>query len=132
MTGFATVVLADAPVVTAPDGALVHVLAKLAGGSFAQFSLTSGQTSQAVRHRTVEEIWFVVAGEGEMWRRQDGREEITRLAPGTCVTIPAGCAFQFRATGPDGVAAIAATMPPWPLDREEAVPCAGAWPAAGA
>jgi len=32
----------------------------------AHFHLPAGQVSRAVRHRTVEEIWFVLSGRGEM------------------------------------------------------------------
>src|SRR3954454_17983452 len=42
---------------TAPDGSDVRLLLSLAGGSAAHFELDSGQTSVAVRHRSVEEIW---------------------------------------------------------------------------
>jgi mannose-6-phosphate isomerase-like protein (cupin superfamily) len=92
----------------------------------AHFSLDPGKTSTAVAHCTVDEIWYVVAGAGEMWRKLDGREEIVPLAPGTCLTIPVGAHFQFRATGSAALSAVAITMPPWPGDGEAyAVP--GRW-----
>ena len=40
------------------------------------FELSSGQTTTAVAHRTVEEIWFFVAGRREMWRIQSDQEEV--------------------------------------------------------
>ena len=52
---------------------------------------------KAVAHRTVEEIWFFLAGRGQMWRRQDDHEEIVTVEPGVCLTIPLGTHFQFRA-----------------------------------
>ena len=55
----------------APDGSDVRVLLALAGGSMAHFELAPGETSIAVAHRTVEEIWFFLAGRGDMWRQQD-------------------------------------------------------------
>ena len=113
--------------VVAPDGGDVRVLLALAGGSVAHFALEPGKTSIAVTHRTVEEIWYVVSGRGEMWRRQDGREEVVTLEPGVCLTIPLGTYFQFRSLGPDTLSAVAITMPPWPLDREEAFPVEGHW-----
>ena len=36
----------------------------------AHFELPPGETSTAVAHRTVEEVWFFLGGRGEMWRRQ--------------------------------------------------------------
>ena len=64
----ATLRVADAPLVVAPDGSDVRVLLRLADGSMAHFELAPGRVSRAVEHRTVSEIWYVVAGRGEMWR----------------------------------------------------------------
>ena len=125
---FATRRLPDAPDVTAPDGSDVRILCALAGGSLAHFTLAPGQVSRAVAHRTVEEIWYVVSGRGEMWRRLDARDEIVGLEPGVSLTIPRGTAFQFRALGAEALAAVAITMPPWPGDGE-AYAVAGAWAA---
>src|SRR5262245_32644925 len=55
------------PDVVAPDGSDVRILLQTSRGSMAHFELAPGRTSKAVRHRTVEEIWFVLAGRGEMW-----------------------------------------------------------------
>ena len=127
MTPFTTLNLPAEPTVVAPDGSNVRVLAGLAGGSMAHFSLDAGQVARAVTHRTVEEIWFIVAGRGEMWRRQDGREEVVTLEPGVSLTIPLGTHFQFRAAPDAGLSAVAITMPPWPGEGE-AVFVDGAWP----
>jgi mannose-6-phosphate isomerase-like protein (cupin superfamily) len=43
----------------------------------AHFQWAPGQVAATVTHRTVEEIWFVVAGSGQMWHKQGQREEIT-------------------------------------------------------
>jgi mannose-6-phosphate isomerase-like protein (cupin superfamily) len=120
--------------VIAPDGSDVRILLRLAGGSMAHFELAPGRTSGAVAHRTVDEIWYVLTGRGQMWRRQeDGpqdREETVDLEPGICLSIPAGTRFQFRAVGDVPLAAVAVTMPPWP-GEDEAYEVPGAWPAAG-
>jgi mannose-6-phosphate isomerase-like protein (cupin superfamily) len=92
----------------------------------AHFELGAGRVSQAVTHRTVEEVWFVVAGYGEMWRRQAEREEVVGLEPGVCLTIPLGTCFQFRASPSEAVAVIAVTIPPWP-GESEAVLVKGRW-----
>jgi mannose-6-phosphate isomerase-like protein (cupin superfamily) len=84
----------------------------------AHFELAAGMTSIAVAHRTVEEIWYFVAGQGEMWRRLGSQKEIVNLHPGVCITIPVGTHFQFRSSGIDPLTAIAVTMPPWPGENE--------------
>jgi len=114
--------------VLAPDGSDVRVLPGLLGGGMAHFQLGAGQVSSAVTHRTVEEIWFIVSGTGEMWRKQGAREEITLLQPGLSLTIPLGTYFQFRAGPTEVLAAVAITMPPWPGEGE-AVFVSGPWQA---
>lgn len=126
MAGFTTKRLPRGPDAVAPDGADVRVLLDLPRGSMAHFQLAPGHTSRAVVHRTVDEIWFVLAGAGEMWREQDGREEVVALEPGVCLTIPQGTRFQFRALGGEPLAAIGVTMPPWP-GEDEAVVVPGMW-----
>ncbi len=126
MMAFSTIQLNEAPVVKAPDGSRVALLPVLHGGSMAHFSLEAGQCTQAVKHRTVEEIWFVTKGFGQLWRKQNDREECVDLSPGTALTLPEGTAFQFRAAPHSGLEIIAITMPPWP-GEEEAISVAGPW-----
>jgi mannose-6-phosphate isomerase-like protein (cupin superfamily) len=110
----------------APDGSDVRVLLSLELGGMAHFELPPGQTSTAVSHRTVEEIWLFLSGRGEMWRRQGQREEIVVVEAGVCLTIPLGTHFQFRSLGPQPLAAVGVTMPPWPGEGE-ATPVQGPW-----
>jgi mannose-6-phosphate isomerase-like protein (cupin superfamily) len=123
---FATKELPSSPQVVAPDGSSVRVLLDLPGGGLAQFTLPPGQTSQAVYHRTVEEIWFIVSGQGEMWRRLEKHDETVALHAGVCLTIPVGTRFQFRSLGADALNVVGVTMPPWP-GGGEAVGCEGPW-----
>jgi mannose-6-phosphate isomerase-like protein (cupin superfamily) len=126
MNRFATMQLPEERTVVAPDGCDVRVLLALRGGSMAQFELAAGKISRAVTHRTVEEIWFVTAGQGEMWRKQGSDEEVVTLQPGVCITIPLGTQFQIRASNVEAVSALAITMPPWP-DEVEAIAVPGPW-----
>ena len=128
MTDFSTAKLPLKPDVIAPDGAGVRILLSLEGGSMAHFELLPGQSSKAVAHRTVEEIWYIVSGQGEMWRRKGDRDETVALEPGLCLTIPVGTQFQYRSTGPEALAVIAITMPPWP-GEDEAYEVTGRWKA---
>jgi mannose-6-phosphate isomerase-like protein (cupin superfamily) len=126
MTAFATMRLPSQATAVAPDGSDVRVLLGLPGGSMAHFELGAGRVSLAVAHRTVDEVWYVLAGAGQMWRKQGEREEVVALEPGVCVTIPVGTHFQFRASAGQSVAAVAITMPPWP-GESEAVVVQGHW-----
>jgi mannose-6-phosphate isomerase-like protein (cupin superfamily) len=110
----------------APDGSDVRVLLGVAGGGMAHFELGPGETSIAVVHRTIEEVWFFLGGRGEMWRGNGENEETVEVESGTCITIPVGTRFQFRSFGFEPLAAIGATMPPWPGEGE-AVRTDGPW-----
>ena len=113
--------LQDAPSVTAPDGSIVRPLCQITGlGSFAHFQLEPGEISRAISHATVQEIWYIIGGTGQMWRRHNGREPTcVELKPGICLTIPLGTTFQFRAeNGGDPLRMVAITMPPWPVSSE--------------
>ena len=128
MSCFETKHLANEPATTAPDGSDVRVLLRLAAGGMAHFQLAPGTVSVAITHRSVEEIWYVVEGKGQMWRKQQEREEVIDLEPGVCLSIPLGTHFQFRASPSTSLAAVGITMPPWP-GEDEAMVVAGRWPA---
>ncbi len=123
---FAELPLPTRATVVAPDGSDVRVLLRLAGGSMAHFGLAAGQVSRAVRHRSVEELWFVLSGRGRMWRRQQDHESVIDLSAGLCLTIPLGTTFQFRAADDTPLAVVAVTMPPWP-GEDEAIATDGPW-----
>jgi mannose-6-phosphate isomerase-like protein (cupin superfamily) len=120
--------LAAEPDVSAPDGCEVRLLPATARGSMAHFTLPPGQTSRAVVHRTVEEIWYFLTGKGRMWRRTGDREQIDGVTPETATTIPTGTHFQLTNDGAESLTAVAITMPPWPGEAE-AVFVEGKWPA---
>ena len=126
MAAFRSMRLPKARDVVATDGCDVRILLGLAGGTMAHFQLAPGATSSAVTHRTVEEIWFFLSGRGEMWLKQEGREEVVPLERDVCLTIPLGTDFQFRSLGVEPLAAVSITMPPWPGDGE-AVVVRGKW-----
>jgi mannose-6-phosphate isomerase-like protein (cupin superfamily) len=110
--------IAAAPDAIAPDGSEVRVLCATARGGMAVFTLAPGAVARAVAHRTVEEIWYVLAGVGRMWRKLADQESVVEVGPGTSLTIPTGARFQFRCDGDAPLVAVAATMPPWPGEGE--------------
>jgi mannose-6-phosphate isomerase-like protein (cupin superfamily) len=113
--------------VLAPDGSEIRLLVQIGGASLVHCTLRPGCVTQAVQHRTVEEVWFCLAGSGELWRSTNGSDEITDLRPGVAVTIPLGTRFQFRASGAEPLEIAITTLPPWP-GADEAVWVEGRWP----
>jgi mannose-6-phosphate isomerase-like protein (cupin superfamily) len=113
--------------VLAPDGSEIRLLPEVPGGSMVHCTLPPEAVSLAVEHRTVSELWYVVSGMGELWRHQDGREEVVPLHPPTAHSIPLGTRFQFRNTGEEPLAFVIVTMPPWP-GMDEAVRVEDHWP----
>jgi mannose-6-phosphate isomerase-like protein (cupin superfamily) len=112
--------------VLAPDGSEVRLLATSPRGSMAHFKLQPGQVSQAVAHHSVEELWYIAAGEGRMWIKLDGAEQIIALKVGVSFSIPIGAHFQFRCDGDHPLEAIGVTIPPWP-GMDEAYVVKGKW-----
>ena len=90
------------------------------------FTLPPHQTSTAVVHRSIEEIWYVLEGKGQVWRQEGDNEQVLDLIPGVSFDIPLGARCQFRNTGDLPLSVLIATMPPWPGD-DEAVPAEGPW-----
>lgn len=116
----------DRPDVMAPDGSEVRILCALPRASTALFTLTPGAVSKAVVHRTVDEVWYFISGQGRMWRRLGSEEKTEAVGPGTSLTIPVGAHFQFRCDSAEPLVAVAATLPPWP-GPDEAVFVPGIW-----
>jgi mannose-6-phosphate isomerase-like protein (cupin superfamily) len=88
--------------------------------SMAHGTLPAGGISVAIRHKTVHEIWYILGGEGELWRKTEVQEEVVHLRAGVSITIPLGAAFQFRTLGSEPLRFIMCTTPPWP-GHDEAV-----------
>lgn len=98
----------------APDGSDVKVLLGLESCVMAHYALAPGEVSIAVTNQTIEEIWFVLSGQGQMWRKHGERDEVTPMESGVCLSIPLGTHFQFRSFGNEPLTAIGITVPPWP------------------
>lgn len=102
--------------------------------------------SRPVWHRTVEEVWYVLEGHGEVWRcpplaqvpsnsteaprnssLTDGTDPSiygpVPVGPGDALAIPTGWYFQFRAAPDAPLRFLCHTNPPWPgLDEAQPAP----------
>ena len=121
----------------APDGSEIRLLAgegeRATAASLCQVALGPHQASRPVWHRTVEEVWYFLEGEGQVWRcppdMEPGAAEPVSVRPGDALVIPARWYFQFRSTGERTLRFLCYTSPPWP-GAAEAQPCpqGGRWP----
>jgi mannose-6-phosphate isomerase-like protein (cupin superfamily) len=110
----------------APDGSEIRLLSEVKGAGLAHCQLPSGKVSQAHTHKTVEEIWHILDGEGQLWRQKGNQEEIVFLSKGMTVTILLNELWQFRCTSDVPLQFIIVTSPPWP-GASEAVPVNNHW-----
>ena len=124
---FETKELPAKPDYLAPDGSEIRKLPDVRGGGLCHCTLPPNSTTQAVTHKTVDEIWYFIEGQGEVWRKLGKQEIPVHTQPGMCLTIPVGTHFQFRNVGSDPLRFIIATMPPWP-GPDEAVKVEDYWP----
>jgi mannose-6-phosphate isomerase-like protein (cupin superfamily) len=110
----------------APDGSEIRLLPSMRGGGMCHCTLPPGKVSSAVKHQTVEEIWYFIEGHGQVWRKLGEQESETDVCAGVSLTIPVSTHFQFRNPGPEPLRFLIATMLPWP-GPEEAVPVQNHW-----
>jgi mannose-6-phosphate isomerase-like protein (cupin superfamily) len=89
-------------------------------------TLPPSRTTSVVRHRTVDELWYFLAGAGQVWRSTGHESEITDVHPGVSISIPVGTSFQFRAVEDAPLVFVITTIPPWP-GEQEAEPVDGPW-----
>ncbi|TET67944.1 MAG: cupin domain-containing protein [Candidatus Aminicenantes bacterium] len=110
--------ISEKPDDIAPDGSEIRLLCSTQKGGLCHCTLPVGMTSRAVRHQTVEEIWFFIEGEGQVWQKLGDQEESVDVHPGISLTIPVGTHFQFRNTGENPLRFAIVTMLPWPGEEE--------------
>lgn len=124
----------SADAIIAPDGSQVRLVLTDAHGatrcSVVEVTIRAGETSRPVRHRTVEEAWYVLSGAGEVWRCPPGIPAVEvspmPVVSGDALVIPTGWGFQFRAGAGSDLRFICVTMPAWPgMDEAVGLPEGG-------
>ena len=112
------------PDAAAPDGSEIRLLAdgrhRASRSSMVEVTLPAGQVSRPVYHRTVEEIWYILEGEGQVWRcpPDAGSAPPQAVAPGDALVIPTGWRFQFAGAPGVPLRFLCHTTPPWPGEDE--------------
>jgi mannose-6-phosphate isomerase-like protein (cupin superfamily) len=124
---------AMSPDYISPDGAEIRLVLRpevegVRFHSLCEAVFRHGQVSRALRHRTVEESWYVLEGVAEVWRLPPGAPPaegaVLRLGAGEALNIPQGFSFQVRSAGPGRLRMLCSTAPPWP-GPDEAIPVDG-------
>src|SRR5262245_28778238 len=118
--------LPDAYDVLAPDGSEIRLLAEVSGGSTVHCTLPSGSVTQAVRHRTVEETWFFLSGDGVVSRTSGGPVVVVHVHAAAALAVPPGGDYKFRTVRDQALTSVITIMPAW-LGEDEAVAIDGVW-----
>ena len=122
------------PDTIAPDGSEIRLLADRAQGatraSLCEVRLGAAAVTRPISHRSVEEIWYVLEGRGQVWRSPPGTlGDMVDVGPGDAIVIPTGWRFQFRAARDKELRFLCHTSPPWPGPEEaEPAPSGGLGP----
>jgi mannose-6-phosphate isomerase-like protein (cupin superfamily) len=113
-----TTTLSQQPDAKSPAGADIRFIMDGATGNMIHSTVPPRQINMATVHATVSEFWYVLAGQGEIWRANGVESCVTRLVAGTSIDIPVGTSFQYRNTADVDLKFICIAMPPWPGDSE--------------
>ena len=114
------------PDAIAPDGSEIRLLIDdrhaARSASLVEVTLPAGEVSKPLWHRTVEEIWYILEGSGQVWRcpPTSAPETVAPLTVslGDALTIPTGWRFQFSANPDAPLRFLCHTSPPWPGEDE--------------
>jgi len=120
--------LSLSPDAVSPAGADIRFIMDGTTGNMIHSTVPPGQTNHATVHATVSEFWYILEGEGEIWRKDTELEKITPLMAGTSIDIPVGTHFQYRNIGDTNLKFICIAMPPWPGNSEASI-VQGPWQA---
>ena len=110
----------------APDGSEIRFLIGQSHGAgrvgLVEVTLPAGRVSRPVWHGTVEEIWYILEGRGQVWRCPAGATTgilaPAPVGPGDALVIPTGWRFQFAAGEAAPLRFLCYTAPPWPGPNE--------------
>jgi mannose-6-phosphate isomerase-like protein (cupin superfamily) len=117
------------PDAVSPDGSAdIRYLLKSPQGDVTHAVCRTGQVAPTHHLPELDEAYYVLAGEGEIWRATPSREAVTSLRPGRWVQMPAGMKFQYRANKGSSLVLLVMVLPSWRPELFHTVP-GGRWPA---
>ena len=113
-----TTMLPDSPDAKSPAGAEIRYLMDGKTGNMIHSTVPPHQINKATVHATVSEFWYVLEGQGQIWRDDGEASSVAELVSGTSIDIPVGTRFQYRNVSDTNLKFICIAMPPWPGDSE--------------
>ncbi len=94
---------------TTKDGSTIRELMRAGHQTLAEATLSPGQQTQRHYHAESEELYYLLAGEGEM---EVGGER-SPVGPGDAILIPPGAWHQITATGDSDLRFLCCCAPPY-------------------
>ena len=102
-----------------PDSSEIRILAQVKSGGLRHCTLPPGKVTLPIRHKTVNEIWYCLSGDGEIWQGKNGDIQVESFSVGDSFTVPVGNGFQFRNAGESDLCVLIASIPKWSADEAE-------------
>ena len=113
MSSWQTEDLPEAPDYVSPGGTSeIRLLPSFPSGELAHAKAPPECVAKPAILTGITEVFYVVGGSGELWRRQGESEETIELVVGRSPTIPPGVDFQYR-THSDPLELIVFSAPRW-------------------
>ncbi len=115
----------------AADGSLVRLLGRVPGASAIHCSVPARQVGNPSYNVGLDELWFFLDGNGQLWRRPRDRSvpgEVVDVRAGSIVSIPRDVEFQFRNTCDRELVFICMTSPAWSNEQQNQHLDQGHWP----
>jgi mannose-6-phosphate isomerase-like protein (cupin superfamily) len=104
---------AEADYISPGGASKIRQLIQRAEGQITHATCPAGSVSTPAIVAPPDEVYYVLAGGGWLWRRHDEHEGVSRLSPGRWATIPAGSAFQFRSDVGCDLVVLVLVVPQW-------------------
>ena len=98
----------------APDGSRIIKFQDVRYGGLCHAIFPSQSIAKSQKHKTVDEIWYCIKGNGKIWIKEGNTEKISKIKPNDSLNILSGTHFQIRNDSKEPLIFVIATMPPWP------------------
>lgn len=79
----------------APDGSEIRLLISSSLASLDHLIVKPKTVSRAGYHKSVQEKWYIIRGEGKIWLKKYNQEQIIKLEPGFLFRLILMSIFSF-------------------------------------